>query len=849
MKQHLRNCWLIQGISVICLSINYPLQAQNIPIPDTTLPVNSQVRLNNQTSSITAGTVAGSNLFHSFTQFSIDQGYRVNFVSPSGGIENILVRVTGNNPSNILGALSTSGASNPNLFLINPQGIFFGQNASLQVNSSFVATTANAILFGEQGFFSASNPNNPALLTVKPSAFLFNQTGTQGIENRSILNAEGLKVNEGNSLLLLGGDVTLNNGIITAPGGRVELGGLKETGIVGLTIDGQKLQLSFPESAERANVTLTNNGSLVDTTSGGGGDIVINAGELKLLDSSRLKTGIGGRSGVTGAQAGNIELNTTGLTTITRGSTIENSVHTRSRGDGGDISIKSGALNISLGGEVFTATFGQGNAGDIFIQVDNSIFMDLGSVHTNPPPDEAVFSQGASAGNGGLIDIKANTLFLNNGALIYTTTYNRGSSGSINIDVRQLTLNNGSEILSNTLGAGNAGNINIQATDSVIIAGFSPNEGFSSRVVAGSRVIAGSESEKSGASGSINVKTPNLWLSDGAVLSTLTRSNSQAGNITIDVDKLMLINGGQIVASTFSSGSAGNIFVNATESVTIFGSIDNSVERASQDNDGFNSGLFVSVRGEQLARAGNISVTTPSLRLDNQGTISAETNAGEGGNINITSQDIRLYNNSLITASAGGAGNGGNINIDTNTLVALENSDIRATAIEDRGGNIKITTQGLFLSADSDIVADSKRGIDGVVEINRPEDPNNDAISVTVEPVDLTELIATGCGASGSVGSEPSTSKFIITGRGGLPPTPTEALRSDLVLADLGTNIKQDTTTRTITPTKQDISKSSPIVEAQGWVISPKGQVVLTASAPKLTPEVPWLKSPSCHNS
>ena len=103
------------------------------------------------------------------------------------------------------------------------------------------------------------------------------------------------------------------------------------------------------------------------------------------------------------------------------------------------------------------------------------------------------------------------------------------------------------------------------------------------------------------------------------------------------------------------------------------------------------------------------------------------------------------------------------------------------------------------------------------------------------------------CGASGSVAS--STNKFIITGRGGLPPTPSEVLRSDLSLVDLGTPTRQYATTKTTILTKQVILEPTPIVEAQGWVISPQGQVVLTASAPDVTPEVPWLRSPSCHNS
>ncbi len=854
MKQHFCNFWVIQGISLGCLSISYPIQAQNVTIPDTTLPVNSQVELNNRTSSVTAGTVAGINLFHSFTQFSVDQGYRVDFVSPSGGIENILVRVTGNNPSNISGVLSTSGASNPNLFLINPQGISFGQNASLQINGSFVATTANALGFSEQGFFSASNPNNPALLTVNPSAFLFNQTVAQGIESSSTHISRsglvGLQVDAGNSLLLIGGNITLNKGIITAPGGRVELGGLKDTGIVGLTIDGQELKLSFPDNAQRAKVTLTT-GANVITTSGGGGDIVINAEELQLLDSSTLRTGIGRGLGSTGAQAGNIELNVTGLITIKDGSTIVNSVDSKGVGDGGDLLIKAGSLYINQA-EVFTLTFGQGNAGDIFVQVDDSINLNRGGIHTNPAPGNAEFSQPANTGNGGLIDIKADTLSLTNSAQIYTTTYNRGSSGSINIDVRQLTMVDGSEIRSNTSGTGDAGDINLQASESIKILRLDAKSGFSSRVVAGSRVIADSEAENSGESGDINVTAPNLWISDGAFLSTLTRSSSQAGDIAINVNNLMLTNGGQIVASTYRGGSAGDISVSATDGVLITGSFDNNIPRSSQDNNGLKSGLFVDVISEQIAVAGNIKVDTPSLRIYDRGTISAETSAGAGGNIDINSQDIRLRDNALITASAGGVGNGGNITIDTDTLVALDNSDIKATAVENRGGNIDITTQGLFLSADSDIDASSKQGIDGVVEINRPEsDPNDDTLSVPVEPVDLTELIATGCGASGGVAAKTSTSKFIITGRGGLPPTPTEVLKSDLALADLGT--RQDLTARTITATKQvnllEPKPPTPIVEAQGWIISPKGQVVLTASAPDVTPEVPWLKSPSCHNS
>lgn len=50
-------------------------------------------------------------------------------------------------------------------------------------------------------------------------------------------------------------------------------------------------------------------------------------------------------------------------------------------------------------------------------------------------------------------------------------------------------------------------------------------------------------------------------------------------------------------------------------------------------------------------------------------------------------------------------------------------------------------------------------------------------------------MIAQGCSGGGGTVAR-GASKFVATGRGGLPPTPTEALRSDSVLADLGTLIE-----------------------------------------------------------
>jgi large exoprotein involved in heme utilization and adhesion len=263
--------------------------------------------------------------------------------------------------------------------------------------------------------------------------------------------------------------------------------------------------------------------------------------------------------------------------------------------------------------------------------------------------------------------------------------------------------------------------------------------------------------------------------------------------------------------------------------------------------------------------AGNLQLKARSIQLDNLGAITATTSSGNGGDITLQVQDLLLMRqNSNISTTAGitgAGGDGGNIDINAPFIVAVpeENSDITANAFSGSGGNIQITASGIFgtqfrdrLTPESDITASSEFGAAGVVTLNTPDvDPSQGLVGLPAELVDASGLIASGCGAGGRQGE----SKFIVTGRGGLPlspgdatlsPYPTGTVRS--IPSTAPSSDSHDHSVSGSDPfTKPTTPAPTQIVEAQGWMINALGSVVLTASAPTATPYIPWLTQASCH--
>ncbi|MBD2214684.1 filamentous hemagglutinin N-terminal domain-containing protein [Nostoc linckia FACHB-104] len=202
--------------------------AQITPNPND---ANTVVNQTDNTFNIQGGTQTGTNLFHSFEKFGLNQGQTANFIS-NPSIQNIFGRVTGGEASIINGLIQVTGG-NSNLFLMNPAGIIFGANASLNVPAAFTATTASAIGFNNQ-WFNAVGTNNYSNLTGNPDAFAFTQPGG------AIINHGNLSVSSGQSLTLLGGTV-INTGTVESAAGTININAVPGEKLVTITPKGTGL--------------------------------------------------------------------------------------------------------------------------------------------------------------------------------------------------------------------------------------------------------------------------------------------------------------------------------------------------------------------------------------------------------------------------------------------------------------------------------------------------------------------------------------------------------------------------------------------------------------------------------
>jgi large exoprotein involved in heme utilization and adhesion len=389
--------------------------------------------------------------------------------------------------------------------------------------------------------------------------------------------------------------------------------------------------------------------------------------------------------------------------------------------------------------------------------------------------------------------------------------------GDIQMQGRRVTLTEGSQVVSVALTEGQAGDLRVSASELLELEGTSADGGFPTGL------FNEVEQEATGEGGTLTIETGQLIIKDGAQVSTTTWGTGRGVDLIVKASESVELDG-------VGPRLPGGLFARTQQGANI-------TSRSLDVQDG----AEVTVSGEGSGPAGNLNITASSIRLDG-GRLTAETQGGSGANINL--QDVNLLlmgNQSLISAQAFNDANGGDIttNAENGFIVAVpeEDTDIIANASEGRGGNIQITTQGIFGieqrlaipgNGTNDIDASSQFGVNGVVTINRPDvDPSQGLLNLSDEPVNVE--VAQGCQAAGTQASV----AFFNTGRGGLAPNPYEPISSnniweDIPLATQRTENSASTARAFVPP----VTPPNKIVEAQGWIVNGKGEVVLVAEMP-----------------
>jgi filamentous hemagglutinin family protein len=712
--------------------------------PDNTLgkessQFNQNVLINGlNADKIDGGATRGSNLFHSFSQFNINDGQRVYFANPSG-VLNILSRVTGGNASNILGTLGVDGAAN--LFLMNPNGILFGQNASLDVRGSFVGTTANAIGFGLKGVFSATNPEVPPLLTINPSALLFNQINRSGIINRS------RQIATPGSFYLIGGDITFDGGVAASLLNRLELGAVVATGIVELIGSGNQMQLVFPEGLSQADIVLQNNGFALTS---GGGAISLNARNLSLFGNSFISSVLQTGEGNLGVAAGDVVVNATGDVTLDNLSNISSRGLENSLGDTGNVAIN--AQSIRLTNRSLIDNNGTRSRGNITLNANDNVSLDNSIISTigifNPVgksgditiatrninlSNQSIISSGNTGqGQGGKITLKAQeAISLTSGSNILSSStasafgqVNNQPSGNIEIKTRNLILDGGGTISSSNLDEGRGGDVGIIADDSIFLNDFGS---------------ISSSSVGQGDGGNIEFQTRSLTLANGGNIGTQSLgrgSTGDAGDLTITTQNLLVREGAQVGTGTSGTGKGGNLTVNASGNVEVIGVSANSL---------FNSRLSTSANQGLTGNAGDLTINAQNILVRDGGVVDAITSGqGRGGNLTVnatgkveligTSVDGNIPSVFSTSAQSGSTGDAGDLTITTQDLFVRDGGQISASTFNiGKAGNLTVNASRkvelIGASADGRIIS----GLGASVQ----QGSAGDAGSLTIKTQDL----------------------------------------------------------------------------------------------------------------
>lgn len=680
--------WLATAC-ILCSLTVLPAQAQIVP--DQTLGNEGSILEAGSVDRITGGAARGNNLFHSFQTFNISPGQQVYFANPAG-IGTILSRVTGPGTSEILGTLGVSGDAS--LFLINPQGIVFGPEATLDVPGSFYATTAEAVGLGD-AVFSATAPAQSQLLAVSPSTAFWRYLtpASADITNRAQLAAGGdLTLAAGR--LDLAAQIASGGGLSLLAADTVQIRDTSAAPFIGfgteeLLIQGNQqvniVALSHPDSGlyTYGDLTLRSAsqvGGDAHYYSGGGFRVEGLDGELGDLYSP-IDPII--------RALGNVEFDNyfgSSLHIIAGGSVRFNSA-TITTPDPGTLGVDFLRENVQLSdGTVVAIDGGARPTLDVRAGADpDSIGISENAVLSGINPFLDTFSDGGfqlvppNLGNNPSsadIEVGSVSFFGSGGVVLLTNQYRPNlnlTGGNITV-VGNDPFNLGIRVGINTASPllGNSGDVVLDSRQNISVIGTSISTRGENQT--GDILLLAEDRVSLSGSG--------LGISSGA-FTDISGGIGEAGSIRIAADNLDILNGARLSSSVFSGGRAGDIDLNIEDDIRV---------------DGLGSAIFSNVESfastDSANQAGRIRIKANSLTVSNGAFISNSIfGLGSGQAIVIDIADSILLDRGNIFSSVGDAGNGqaGDIRINTADLVVAKGSQI-ATTLNGTGvaGDIRI---------------------------------------------------------------------------------------------------------------------------------------------------------------
>jgi len=590
----------------------------------------------------------GGNLFHSFSQFNIGPRETATFSAETSGITSVISRVTGGQ-TGIYGTLEST-IPNADFYLINPAGIIFGPDASLNVQGSFHASTANVLHLEDGGRFDASNadPGNNSLTVAKPVAFGF-------LDNPGKIKIDGsyLRVCEGKDMSFIGGDVSIKDSALVAYSGKIKLAAVASKGTV-------KMHDLSMDSSRKGTIELQHYYDMEEiyelerpvvyasvNVNGNGGQIFIHAGHLTLDRAARLYADAYGDTPSLidiDVEEGDMVVSNSSEISIWKwsGEAVQDL-----------ISIK--AKNLRLSG------------------VDESEGGELSWWLTEGLKDSLVEEENYGLSDEEVGDLLSSTDdILRKGPISWERVVDELGKDKIANQYRRPFIGLFSKII-------NSNRSNLKLTKAA----------------------------------GIQISASTLTIDTG-IIESFTIGSGDAGDITIDAEHVALRNFGYLNAAVGDKGSGqgGNITVNATESISLSGSSTISVSTA-PDTSGNAGEIFLKTPSLKLddhaevnsfsdgtGKGGPVNIEATDILLTGKSAIQTKAERAIGGDINLTVHDYIASFNSTITAESRGPGsqdNGGNLTISNLKILALEKSALFTRANGGYGGNITVPENTISL--------------------------------------------------------------------------------------------------------------------------------------------------------